>query len=277
MIGDFHFTAICYSVWRVNLRSSATMRGATDFRTGTSANFRWTPGLVTLRQSSMQQDFTRFPLLALSQGCAVAIAFALRHPERVSHLVLYGGFAVGRFKRPNNTDADRERFAAMAALMKLGWGGDDPTFRQIFTSQMMPTATREQADAFNELQRKSASPECAVRYYETVGNFDIRSLLPRVATPTLVIHVRDDVMVPFELGREIAAGIPGARFIPLPGQNHILLEDDPGLPKLFEEVQRFLKGGWRLLIETAIRRLPLHVREWDGPAVLLPLTAFDGA
>ena len=185
---------------------------------------------------------TRFPLLALSQGYAVAIAFALRHPERVSHLVLYGGFAVGRFKRPGNTDADRERFAAMAALMKLGWGGDDPTFRQIFTSQMMPTATREQADAFNELQRKSASPECAVRYYETVGNFDIRSLLPRVATPTLVIHVRDDVMVPFELGREIAAGIPGARFIPLPGQNHILLEDDPGLPKLFEEVQRFLKG-----------------------------------
>ena len=82
----------------------------------------------------------------------------------------------------------------MTALMKLGWGGDDPTFRQIFTSQLIPTATRQQADAFNELQRKSASPECAVRYYETVGNFDIRSLLPRVATPTLVIHVRDDLM-----------------------------------------------------------------------------------
>ena len=131
----------------------------------------------------------------------------------------------------------------MTALMKLGWGGDDPTFRQIFTSQLMPTATRQQADAFNELQRKSASPDCAVRYYETVGTLDVRSLLPRVATPTLVIHVRDDVMVPVELGREIAAGIPGARFVALPGRNHILLEDDPGLPKLFEEVQRFLKGG----------------------------------
>jgi alpha-beta hydrolase superfamily lysophospholipase len=185
---------------------------------------------------------TRFPILALSQGCAVAIAFTVRHPERVSHLVLYGGFAVGRMKRPTNTDADRERFAAMAALMRLGWGGDDPTFRQIFTSQLIPTATRQQADAFNELQRKSASPECAVRYYETLGNIDVRSLLPRVATPTLVIHVRDDVMVPAELGREIAAGIPGAKFVLLPGKNHILLEGDPGLPKLFEEVQRFLKG-----------------------------------
>jgi pimeloyl-ACP methyl ester carboxylesterase len=91
----------------------------------------------------------------MSQGCAVAIAFAVRHPQRVSHLVLYGGFAVGRFKRPSNTDADRERFAAMATLMKLGWGRDDPTFRQIFTSQLLPTATRQQADAFNELQRKS--------------------------------------------------------------------------------------------------------------------------
>ena len=131
----------------------------------------------------------------------------------------------------------------MAALMQLGWGGDDPTFRQIFTSQLMPTATRQQADAFNELQRKSASPECAVRYYETVNNFDIRPLLPRVATPTLVIHVRDDVMVPVELGREIAAGIPGARFVALPGQNHILLDGDTGVPKFFEEVQRFLKGG----------------------------------
>ena len=154
----------------------------------------------------MPGEITR--MAVCGRTMAVAIAFALRHPNRVSHLVLFGGFAVGRFKRPNNTDADRERFAAMAALMKLGWGGDDPTFRQIFTSQLMPTATRQQADAFNELQRKSASPECAVRYYETVNNFDIRPLLPRVATPTLVIHVRDDVMVPVELGREIAAGIP---------------------------------------------------------------------
>jgi class 3 adenylate cyclase/pimeloyl-ACP methyl ester carboxylesterase len=222
------------------IRYDARGNGLSDWDVGELSLDAWVSDLETVVDAA---GLTRFPLLALSQGCAVAIAFALRHPNRVSHLVLFGGFAVGRFKRPNNTDADRERFAAMAALMKLGWGGDDPTFRQIFTSQLMPTATRQQADAFNELQRKSASPECAVRYYETVNNFDIRPLLPRVATPTLVIHVRDDAMVPVELGREIAAGIPGARFVALPGQNHILLDGDPGVPKFFEEAQRFLKGG----------------------------------
>jgi len=222
------------------IRYDARGNGLSDWDVGELSLDAWVSDLETVVDAA---GLERFPLLALSQGCAVAIAFAVRHPQRVSHLVLYGGFAVGRFKRPNNTDADRERFAAMVTLMKFGWGGDDPTFRQIFTSQLMPTATREHADAFNELQRKSASPECAVRYYETVNNFDVRSLLPRVATPTLVIHVRDDAMVPVQLGREIAAGIPGARFVALPGQNHILLDGDPGVPKFFEEVQRFLKGG----------------------------------
>jgi class 3 adenylate cyclase/pimeloyl-ACP methyl ester carboxylesterase len=221
------------------IRYDARGNGLSDWDVGELSLDAWVSDLETVVDAA---GLTRFPILALSQGCAVAIAFALRHPERVSHLVLYGGFAVGRMKRPTNTDADRERFAAMAALMRLGWGGDDPTFRQIFTSQLIPTATRQQADAFNELQRKSASPECAARYYETLGNIDVRSLLPRVAAPTLVIHVRDDVMVPAELGREIAAAIPGARFVLLPGKNHILLEGDPGLPKLFDEVQRFLKG-----------------------------------
>jgi class 3 adenylate cyclase/pimeloyl-ACP methyl ester carboxylesterase len=221
------------------IRYDARGNGLSDWDVGELSLDAWVSDLETVVDAA---GLTRFPILALSQGCAVAIAFALRQPERVSHLVLYGGFAVGRMKRPTNTDADRERFAAMAALMRLGWGGDDPTFRQIFTSQLIPTATRQQADAFNELQRKSASPECAARYYETLGNIDVRSLLPRVAAPTLVIHVRDDVMVPAELGREIAAGIPGARFVLLPGKNHILLEGDPGLPKLFDEVQRFLKG-----------------------------------
>lgn len=104
----------------------------------------------------------RFPLLAFSQGCAVSVAFAVRHPERVSHLVLYGGFAVGQNKQPNCTAVDRERFATMKTLMRLGWGTDDPTFRQVFTSWQLPAATRDQADAYNELQRLSASPECVL-------------------------------------------------------------------------------------------------------------------
>jgi pimeloyl-ACP methyl ester carboxylesterase len=169
----------------------------------------------------------RFPLLAFSQGCAVSIAYAVRHPEKVSQLVLYGGFAVGQNKQPNLTAADRERFSTLETLMRLGWGTDDPTFRQVFTSWQLPAATREQADAYNELQRMSASPESAVRYWETAINIDVRDLLAQVKVPTLVLHVQDDRSVPIALGREIAAGIPGARFVALPGKNHMLLEQDP--------------------------------------------------
>jgi len=149
-------------------------------------------------------------------------------------------------KRPSVTDADRERYAAMKTLMKLGWGADEPTFRQIFTSLLIPTATKEQADAFNELQRMSASPECALRYFETVSNFDVRHLLSQVKSPTLVLHVRDDVANPIELGRELAAGIPNARFIAMPGRNHIFQEQDSCVPTFFEEVQGFLRVDERL-------------------------------
>ena len=182
----------------------------------------------------------RFPLFGFSQGCAVSIAFAARHPDRVSHLILYGSFAVGSNKLPNLTAADRERFAAIKTLMKLGWGSGDPTFRQIFTSLLMPTATREQANYFNELQRLSGSPEGAVRYLETAAEIDVRELLPKIKAPTLVMHVRDDRRVPIDLGREVAAKIPGARFVALPGSNHIMLEQDPSVPLLFDELRDFL-------------------------------------
>jgi pimeloyl-ACP methyl ester carboxylesterase/DNA-binding winged helix-turn-helix (wHTH) protein len=221
------------------IRYDARGNGLSDWDVGEISLDAWVRDLETVVDAV---GIGRFPLLGFSQGCAVSIAYAVRHPERVSHLVLYGGFAVGRLKRPNMSDADRERITAMATLIKVGWGADDPTFRQIFTSQFIPTATKEEADAFNELQRKSASPECAVRYFETVNTFDIRALLPRVTTPTLVMHVRDDT-VPIELSREIAAEIPDARFVPLPGRNHIPLEHDPGMPRFFEEIESFLKGA----------------------------------
>jgi pimeloyl-ACP methyl ester carboxylesterase len=183
----------------------------------------------------------RFPLLGLSQGCPVAVAYAVRHPERVSHLILYGGFATGGKQPSTLTAAERERQAAMITLVKHGWGADNPAFRQIFTSLLMPAANKDQADAFNELQRLSASPECAARYLETVGELNVLELLSQVKAPTLVMHVRDDSRVPSKLGRELAAGIPGARFVALPGKNHILLEQDPGVPRLFEELKDFLR------------------------------------
>src|SRR6266567_3288426 len=220
------------------VRYDARGNGLSDWDVGEISLDAWVSDMETVADAA---GLSRFPLLGLSQGCAVSIAFAVRHPERVSHLILYGGFAAGRNKRPNLSDAGRERFAAIKTLTKLGWGADDPTFRQIFTSSIILLATREQANAFNELQRMSASSECAVRYLETVSELDVRELLAQVRTPTLVMHVRDDALVPIKLGREIAAGIPGARFVALPGKNHIPLEQDPGVAEFFEEVKIFLK------------------------------------
>ena len=128
----------------------------------------------------------------------------------------------------------------MATLMRLGWGADEPTFRQIFTSQFIPGGTKEQADAFNELQRRTTSPACAVRYYEVVGNLDVRDMLPKVKAPTLVMHVREDRVCPITAGRQLAAGIPGARFVSLEGKNHVFLPGDPGFDPFFEEIGRFL-------------------------------------
>ena len=182
----------------------------------------------------------RFALLGISQGCAVSIAYAVRHPARVSRLVLYGGFAQGSGRRPQ-TESQKEGAAAMLTLMRLGWGQDDPTFRQMFTSQFAPEATKEQADWFNELQKKATSPENAVRYMNATAKIDVTHLLPQVKAPTLVLHARDDARVSFDLGRRMAAGIPGARLVPLQSKNHLILEDEPAFNRFLEEVRLFLK------------------------------------
>ena len=183
----------------------------------------------------------RFVLFGISQGCAVAIAYAVRHPERVSHLILYGGYAVGRNKRAR-TAAEKDENAAMVTLMRLGWGKENPAFRQLFTSQFMPGATKEQADWFNELQRITVSPETAVRIIEATDETDVTALLPRVSVPTLVMHARDDARVPFEAGRRMAAGIPGARFLALTGRNHVFLETEPAFGQFLEHTRAFLAG-----------------------------------
>lgn len=181
----------------------------------------------------------RFALFGISQGCAVSIAYAVRHPERVTHLVLLGGYALGWAKRALS-EAEKEHLAAMGTLMRLGWGQENPAFRQLFTSRFIPGATKEQADWFNELQRISTSPDDAVRNRNANGNFDVSSLLPQVPVPTLIMHARDDAVVPFDQGRRLAAGIPGARFVPLASRNHLILEDEPAFPRFLEEMRAFL-------------------------------------
>jgi pimeloyl-ACP methyl ester carboxylesterase len=181
----------------------------------------------------------RFALLGISQGCSVSIAYAVRHPQRVSHLILFGGYAIGWAKRAR-TPAEKEQGAAMLTLVRLGWGQENPAFRQLFTSQFIPGGTKEQADWFNELQQISATPEDAKRHLVANGNTDVSELLAQVSVPTLVMHSRDEVRVPFDQGRQLAAGIAGARFVPLPSRNHLILEDEPAFPKFLQEIRTFL-------------------------------------
>ncbi len=181
----------------------------------------------------------RFALLGISQGCAVSVAYAVRHPERVSHLILHGGFAVG-WKKRARTEAEKQAGEAMVTLMRLGWGQENPAFRQMFTSQFIPGASKEQADWFNEFQRICSTPTDAARNLLANGEADVTALLPQIRVPTLVMHARNDARVPFESGRRLAAGIPGARFVPIESENHIMLEGEPGLARFLEELKAFI-------------------------------------
>lgn len=183
----------------------------------------------------------RFPMFCLSQGCAIAIAYALRNPGRVTRMVLYGGYARGYARRGNEIlEAQR---AALGTLMQHGWGQDNPVFRQIFTSMFIPEGTVEHQRWFNDMQRKAASPNNAYRIHNLVGEIDIRHMLPQIDVPTLVLHCRDDQVVPFEEGRILASEIPGARFVPLESRNHVLLESEPAWERMLEETRAFLEAS----------------------------------
>jgi pimeloyl-ACP methyl ester carboxylesterase len=182
----------------------------------------------------------RFALFGISQGCSVSIAYAVRNPHRVSHLVLYGGFARGRRKR--NSDSWVQQADAFDTLMREGWGRENPAFRQMWTSLFVPGGTAEQMQWYNDLQRITTSPENALRIRRASDEIDVTPLLPQVKAPTLVLHCRDDAGVPFDEGRRMAAGIPGARFVALEGRNHVILEDEPAWPRFIEEIKGFLRG-----------------------------------
>jgi pimeloyl-ACP methyl ester carboxylesterase len=183
----------------------------------------------------------RFALLGISQGCAVSIAYAVRHPERVSHLVLYGGYSRGR--RMRGSTAEVETADATLTLMRLGWGQENPAFRHIFTSLFIPGGTVEQMKWFDDLQRVTTSPENAVRIRQTMNNIDVSDLLDRITVPTLVVHCHGDAVVPFEEGRLMAAGISGARFVALEGCNHLILPGEPAFGRFLDAIRSFLKDS----------------------------------
>lgn len=220
------------------IRYDARANGLSDWNVDDISFEAWVNDLETVIDAA---GIGRCALLGVSQACAVSIALAVRHPERVSGLVLYGGFARG-FNRRSPSQDQKDTRAAMTTLMRIGWGQDNPAFRQLFTTQFIPDSSRAQQDGFNELQRRAASPANAVRYSDTAADIDISDLLPRVVAPTLVMHSRGDARVGFELGRRMAAGIPGARFLPIESGNHVPLEHEPAFGRFIDETLAFLRA-----------------------------------
>lgn len=210
--------------------------GLSDRRVGAFSFDDWLHDLEAVVAAA---GLERFGLLGMSQGGAVAIAYAARYPERVSHLVLCGAYARGHLRR-SGTDSARTEARLLHQLIELGWGRSNPAFRQVFTSLFIPDGSAEDYRWFNELQRASASPETAARILATCDSIDVTELAAGLQVPTLVLHARGDARVPFEQGRKLAGLIPGARFVPLASNNHAILPAETAWRQLHEEVDAFL-------------------------------------
>ena len=182
----------------------------------------------------------RFPILGLSQGGAIGVTYAARHPERVSHLILVGAYCQGRLARAE-TDEEIREANMQFEMVRLGWGKDDPGFRRFFVSRFIPDSSVELWDAFAELLRRTTSPANAARLLESWATIDVRETARLVKAPTLVLHARDDMSIPWEQGRLLASLIPGARLVPLASRNHLLREDEPAWRELLSEIDGFLE------------------------------------
>jgi DNA-binding winged helix-turn-helix (wHTH) protein/pimeloyl-ACP methyl ester carboxylesterase len=182
----------------------------------------------------------RFALLGVSQGGAVAAAYAALHPERVSHLVLCGAYTRGWRRRGDAREIEAR--SALLNLTRLGWGQNNPAFRQLFTTRFIPDASAAEMEWFNDLQRVSTSPENAACLMDAFSNLDVRAVLPDITAPTIVFHSQHDSVVPFDEGRLLASGIQGSTFVPLPSRNHLLLEREPAWTIFLRELGAFL--GW---------------------------------
>jgi pimeloyl-ACP methyl ester carboxylesterase/DNA-binding CsgD family transcriptional regulator len=209
--------------------------GMSDWHAEDLSCARWADDFDTVVKAA--QPPKPFILLGVSQGGASAISYATRFPDDVSHLILYGAYARGWAIREDPDAVQRHQ--AIVDLTRLGWGMDNSVYRQVFTSRFVPHATAEQIGWFNELCRRTTTPEIAQRLMHTRGEVDVRHLLPGITVPTLVLHARQDEAVPLSEGRLLASSIPGAEFVQLESRNHILLGQEPAWERFKAEVLAF--------------------------------------
>jgi DNA-binding CsgD family transcriptional regulator/alpha-beta hydrolase superfamily lysophospholipase len=181
-------------------------------------------------------------LLGIAGGCAIAIAYAVRWPEQVDRLILFGGFSRGSIARSKTTD-EAEAARTVLRVMELSNVHDDPAFRQLFTAQCIPDASAEQSQAFNQLTRIAGGTRASVSVLRALYDIDVRALAPKVRCPTLVLHPTNNLRVPYEEGRSLAALIPNASFVPLQSRNALLLEQEPAWSVFEREVEAFLSAA----------------------------------
>ena len=210
--------------------------GLSDWNVADFSLDAWVRDLETVVDAA---GIERFPLLGISQGGPIAIAYAIRHPERVSRLILYGSFARGYNKR-NLSPAHLAEWRILVDLVRVGWGRETPAFRQVFSALFLPDGSPEDLRAFDRLQRESASPENAARMMAAFGDVDVQDVAPLLRIPTLVLHRHGDLRIPFEEGRRLAGLIPDARLVTMEGRNHLLLEGEPAFEQFFTEIDAFL-------------------------------------
>ena len=209
--------------------------GMSDWDTELSFD-RWVDDFETIIGAADLRE--PFALLGISQGAAVSIAYAAKYPERVSRMILYGGYARG-WARRGHPEAARE-YNAIIDLVRVGWGRSNPAFRQVFTSRFIPSASDEQVAWFNELCRKTTTPETAANLLQLRSEIDVTPLLKDVRTPTLVIHARNDQVTPISEGRFLASQIAGAEFAEVDSENHIILNDEPAWSRFKDVVLDFM-------------------------------------
>jgi pimeloyl-ACP methyl ester carboxylesterase len=238
--------------------------GMTQWKVPEVSLARWVDDLEGVIEAAAPEG--PVALLGISQGAATCIAYAVRHPERVSHLILYGGYATGWARRG---DAEGlRRYEAIVDLIRLGWGSDNPAFRQVFTSRFIPGGSPQQIEWFNELCRRTTTPEIAAHLMLARSEIDVTALLTQVRTPTLVMHSVQDDVTPISASRELAVAIPNAEFVQLESRNHVLLKEEPAWAKFKEAVLDFT--GQSAAVREKDRALPeLSARERAVLACLL--------